>query len=190
MRIELEKNIPSRPQSVWQCFTYDNHGQGIHVWQAVIRFLFVPGYNAVVSYRLTQFFRHPTLKLLRLLVQRYSRKYSGAEIHPESRIGPGLELPHPNGVVIGAGVIIGEDVTIYQQVALGGRGKDGFKASSSDYPQIGSLVTVYAGAKILGAIRIGSGSQVGANAVVLKDVPANSTAVGVPARIIYSELMR
>ncbi|HIJ70842.1 MAG TPA: hypothetical protein HPP87_05695 [Planctomycetes bacterium] len=104
-------------------------------------------------------------------------------MHPESRIGPGLQLPHPNGVVIGAGVTIGEGVTIYQQVALGGRGKVGFKADASDYPQIGSFVTIYAGAKIIGAIKIGPGSHIGANAVVLKDVPADSVAVGVPAKI-------
>jgi len=184
MQVESEGNTPVEPKNIRQCFTYDSRRENIRILKAVVRFLLVPGYNAVVSYRLIRFFRHPTFKLLRLLIQRCSRKYSGAEIHPESRIGPGLELPHPNGVVIGAGVIIGEDVTIYQQVALGGRGKDGFKASASDYPQIDSLVTVYAGAKVLGAIRIGSGSQVGANAVVLKDVPANSIAVGVPARII------
>ncbi len=97
---------------------------------------------------------------------------------PSARIGPGLLLPHPVGIVVGDDVEIGDNATIYQHVTLGQRG-----ARDQSYPVIGHNVVIYAGAVIIGNITIGDGAVIGANAVVTGDVPAGATAVGIPARI-------
>jgi serine O-acetyltransferase len=97
-----------------------------------------------------------------------------------STIGKNIKLPHPLGIVIGAGVVIKDNVTIFQQVTLGGKG--GFH--KLDYPIIENNVIIYAGAKILGSVTIGQNSIIGANSVVLSDIPPDSVAVGVPARIL------
>jgi serine O-acetyltransferase len=102
---------------------------------------------------------------------------SGADIDPAAQLGPGLALPHPNGVVIHADAVVGANCMLMQQVTLGQLAADGA-------PRLGDGVYVGAGAKVLGAIHIGDGAAVGANAVVLHDVPARATAVGVPARVI------
>lgn len=103
---------------------------------------------------------------------------TASEFDPNATIGQGLLLPHPNGVVVHALAVIGDDCMIMQQVTIGQVGESG------DAPAIGSGVYIGAGAKVLGKIVIGDGAKIGANAVVLRDVPANCTAVGVPARII------
>ncbi|MEH3106978.1 MAG: serine acetyltransferase [Sphingomonas fennica] len=104
----------------------------------------------------------------------------GSFVQPAAAIGPGLRLPHPNGIVIGGGVRIGARCTIFQQVTLGARrAGDGFGEA---YPDIGDDVTIFAGAKLIGAVRIGDGAVIGANAVVVHDVPAGHYAVGVPAK--------
>lgn len=110
-----------------------------------------------------------------ILSKRLCKKYA-LWIAPSAVIGKGLKLPHYMGVVIGEGAVIGNDCTIYQQVTLGQR--DG------EYPTLGNNVVVYAGAKILGKVDIGSGAVIGANAVVLRDVPAGAVAAGIPAKII------
>jgi len=97
-------------------------------------------------------------------------------------IGPGLKLPHPVGVVIGEGVKIGRDCTIYQQTTIGG--KDIGDAQSNVYPIVGDNVVIFAGARIIGAVRVHSGSMIGANSVVLSDVEEKSIVVGAPARKI------
>ena len=108
---------------------------------------------------------------------RFWSAVSGAEIPLNCRIGPGLLLPHPNGVVIHPEAQIGPDCLIFQQVTIGTGPREGV-------PWIGSQVDIGAGAKVLGGLRIGDTAKVGANAVVLSDVPAGATAVGIPARII------
>jgi serine O-acetyltransferase len=115
----------------------------------------------------------------RWISQRAARK-TGIEIHPGARIGRGLFIDHGNGVVIGETTEIGDNVTIYQGVTLGGTGKDVGKR----HPTIGNGVTVGAGAKILGPFTVGDFSKVGAGAVVLKEVPPNCTVVGNPGRIV------
>nr|WP_320024063.1 serine O-acetyltransferase EpsC [uncultured Acetobacterium sp.] len=119
----------------------------------------------------------------RWLSQR-ARKKTGIEIHPGAQIGKNLFIDHGMGVVIGETTIIGDNVTLYQGVTLGGTGKDKGKR----HPTLGNCVVVGSGAKILGNIYIAAGTKVGANAVVLKDTTSESTAVGIPARLIQKDV--
>ena len=119
-------------------------------------------------------------KLIARLISQLARFMTGIEIHPAAFIGERLFIDHGSGVVIGETAIIGDDCTIFQGVTLGGTGKDRGKR----HPTLCNGVFVGAGAKILGNIEIGNNVKIGANAVVLTDVPDNATAVGVPARAI------
>ena len=124
--------------------------------------------------------------LVRTTTRTLRRRY-GVHVSGECSFGPGLTLPHPVGVVIGAGVRMGCDVTLYQNVTLGAlRRGDGLRdaGTGSLYPSIGDCTTIFSGAAVLGGVRVGRGCTIGANAVVLSDVPDGATAVGVPARII------
>jgi len=102
-------------------------------------------------------------------------------IHPEASIGAGLQTPHPVGIVVGAGCVLGRNVTLYQNVTLGTSSQASYVDGKNEYPYVESNCTLYAGAILIGAVRVGNGAVVGANAVVNRDVPANSIAVGVPA---------
>ena len=113
-------------------------------------------------------------------VSQISRHLTGIEIHPGATIGKGLFIDHGMGVVIGETAEIGDGCTIYQGVTLGGTGKDVGKR----HPTLGDNVMVGAGAKVLGPVKIGSNSKIAANAVVLREVPENSTAVGIPAKVV------
>lgn len=115
----------------------------------------------------------------RFISQRGVRK-TGIEIHPGARIGKGLFIDHGNGVIIGETTIIGDNVTLYQGVTLGGTGKEQGKR----HPTIGNNVMISAGAKVLGSFTIGDNSKIGAGSVVLEEVPPNSTVVGVPGRVV------
>jgi serine O-acetyltransferase len=117
--------------------------------------------------------------LARLISQKAKRK-TGIEIHPAAKIGTGVFIDHGVGVVIGETAEIGDNVTIYQGVTLGGTGKD----TGKRHPTIEDDVMISAGAKVLGPITIGKGSKIGANSVVLKDIPPYSTVVGIPGRIV------
>lgn len=117
--------------------------------------------------------------LARYICERAKRK-TGIEIHPGARIGKGLFIDHGVGVVIGETAIIGDNVTLFHGVTLGGTGKEKGKR----HPTIGNNVFIGSGAKILGNINIGNNVRIGANAVVLKDIPEDTTAVGVPVKII------
>ncbi|MBQ8095435.1 MAG: serine O-acetyltransferase [Clostridia bacterium] len=123
--------------------------------------------------------------LARWISQR-GRHVTGIEIHPGATIGNGFFIDHGNGVVIGETTIIGDNVTLYQGVTLGGTGKDVGKR----HPTIGNNVTVGAGAKVLGPFTVGDNSKIGAGAIVLKEVPANCTVVGNPGRIVKKETVR
>lgn len=105
---------------------------------------------------------------------------TGIEIHPGAQIGKNLFIDHGMGVVIGETAVVGDNCTIYHQVTLGGTGKEKGKR----HPTLGDGVLVSTGAKVLGPITIGNGAKIGANAVVLADVPENATAVGIPAKVI------
>lgn len=110
---------------------------------------------------------------------------TGADFVPGCQVGAGLLIQHPNGIVIGHGAVIGDNCTILQQVTVGELRLDA--AGDRRYPTIGDRVMLGAGARILGGIRVGHGAVIGANSVVLDDVPANATAVGIPARIVGLE---
>lgn len=113
-------------------------------------------------------------------ISQHARHVTGIEIHPGARIGRGFFIDHGNGVVIGETAVIGDNVTIYQGVTLGGTGKD----TGKRHPTIGNNVTIGAGAKVLGPFTVGDNSKIGASAVVLKEVPPNCTVVGNPGRIV------
>ena len=138
------------------------------------------GLHAVVCHRFSHILYRMGLRTLPRLISQLVRFITGVEIHPGAKIGQGFFIDHGMGVVIGETSEIGDDVTMYQGVTLGGTGKEKGKR----HPTIGDGVLIGAGAKILGSIKIGEGSKVGAGSVVLDSVPENSTVVGVPGRII------
>lgn len=143
-------------------------------------FFLYTGLHAVVYYRYAHFFyRHRWFFVARLISQ-FARFVTGIEIHPGAQIGKGLFIDHGMGVVIGETTIIGDNCTLYQGVTLGGTGKEKGKR----HPTLGNNVMVGSGAKVLGPFTVGSNSKIAANAVVLSEVPENSTCVGVPARVV------
>lgn len=139
-----------------------------------------PSFKAILRYRFAnKLYRKKLYFFARWISQRTARK-TGIEIHPGATIGKGLFIDHGIGVVIGETAIIGDNVTLYQGVTLGGTGKEKGKR----HPTIGNNVMISAGAKVLGSFTIGENSKIGAGSVVLSEVPANSTVVGVPGRIV------
>lgn len=139
-----------------------------------------PGLRALIGYRRANWlYRHKLYFLARFVSQRCRNK-TGIEIHPAAQIGKGLFIDHGMGVVIGETTVIGDNCTLYQGVTLGGTGKDKGKR----HPTIGNNVTIGSGAKVLGPFTVGENSKIAAGAVVLSEVPPNSTCVGVPGRIV------
>ncbi|MBQ4119912.1 MAG: serine O-acetyltransferase [Clostridia bacterium] len=146
-------------------------------------FFLYPGVKAIRMHRRAHFYyKHNMPFLARLVSQKAARK-TGIEIHPGATIGRRLVIDHGTGVVIGETTEIGDDVLIYQGVTLGGTGKD----TGKRHPTIGNNVMISAGAKVLGPFKIGDNSRVAAGAVVLAEVPPNSTVVGVPARVVKQD---
>ena len=142
-----------------------------------------PGLWAVWWHRIAHVLWHWRLKLLARWISQFARALTGIEIHPGATIGPGLFIDHGMGVVIGETAELGAEVTLYQGVTLGGTSLEKGKR----HPTLGDGVVVGAGAKVLGAINIGEYSRVGANAVVVKAVPACAVVVGVPGEIVTSK---
>lgn len=139
------------------------------------------GMHAVWTYRVAHLFWKIKLKFTAKLLSNFARIFTGVDIHPAATIGKNLFIDHGNGVVIGETAVIGNNVLMYHQVTLGGTGNE---TDKKRHPSVCDNVMIAAGAKILGDIHIGSNAKIGANAVVLKSVPQNATAVGIPARII------
>jgi serine O-acetyltransferase len=139
------------------------------------------GLHAVWAYRLTHSLWTAGWRLTARSLSQLVRWLTGIEIHPGAEIGSRLFIDHGMGVVIGETAVVGDDVTLYQGVTLGGTGKEKGKR----HPTIGNAVIVGAGVKILGNISIGEDCRIGAGSVVLRDVPPNSTVVGVPGRVVY-----
>jgi serine O-acetyltransferase len=137
-----------------------------------------PGLHALWMHRIAHRLYERELRLPARLVSQLSRFLTGIEIHPGARIGPGFFIDHGMGVVIGETTEIGEDVTLYQGVTLGGTGKE----TGKRHPTVGDGVIVGTGARVLGPVAIGEGAKVGAGAIVIKDVPPNTTVVGNPGR--------
>lgn len=139
-----------------------------------------PSFKAIIRYRVAHsLYVKGHYFLARWYSQRTTRK-TGIEIHPGATIGKGLFIDHGHGVVIGETAIIGDNVTLYQGVTLGGTGKEKGKR----HPTIGNNVMISAGAKVIGSFTIGENSKIGAGSVVLSEVPPNSTVVGVPGRVV------
>ncbi len=143
-------------------------------------FLASPGLHAVWSHRLAhRLWQQPAYRLPARLLSQVTRTLTGVEIHPGASIGRRFFIDHGMGVVIGETAIVGDDVMLYHDVTLGGRSMQRVKR----HPTVGDRVTIGSGARVLGDISLGDDSQVGANSVVTKDVPAGSVAVGIPAQI-------
>jgi len=138
------------------------------------------GFKALRAYRRANWFFRHKMKFVARWISQYSRHKTGIEIHPGATIGKGLFIDHGMGVVIGETSVIGDHCTLYQNVTLGGTGKH----TGKRHPTLGNNVMVGAGAKVLGPFTVGDNARIAAGAVVLKTVPPNSTAVGVPARIV------
>lgn len=143
-------------------------------------FFLYSGVHAVMWHRIAHWFYRHNRKFCARLISQFSRFMTGVEIHPAAKIGKGLFIDHGMGVVIGETAEIGDNCTIYQGVTLGGTGKECGKR----HPTIGDNVMIGSGAKVLGPFTVGSNSKIAAGAVVLSEVPSDSTAVGVPARIV------
>lgn len=139
-----------------------------------------PGVHAIWGHRINHWLWQRGARLIARITAEITRILTGVEIHPGAVLGPGLFIDHATGVVIGETAEVGEDVTLYHGVTLGGSGRD----TGKRHPTIGDRVTIGAGAKILGAIKIGDDSRIGANAVVVKEVPSSSVVVGVPGQVI------
>ena len=145
-----------------------------------------PSFKAIMRHRVAHWlFEHKHYFLARWYSQRTVRK-TGIEIHPGAKIGKGLFIDHGNGVIIGETTIIGDNVTLYQGVTLGGTGKEKGKR----HPTIGDNVMISAGAKVLGSFTVGENSKIGAGSVVLSEVPPNCTVVGVPGRVVKRDNVR
>lgn len=145
--------------------------------------LLYSGLHAIIYYRIAHALYSARVPILPRMLSQFAKFATGIEIHPGATVGNGLFIDHGMGVVIGETSVIGDNVTLFQGVTLGGTGKEKGKR----HPTLGSNVVVGAGAKVLGNIKIGDGVMVGANAVVIKDVPADSTVVGVPGRVVKKE---
>ena len=146
-------------------------------WEVLLLY---PSIFAIGSHRFAHPLHKAGFKFLARFISQTSRGFTGIEIHPGAAIGAGLFIDHGMGVVIGETAEIGDNVTLYQGVTLGGTGKEKGKR----HPTIGNNVVVGSGAKVLGSFKVGDNVQIGSNAVVIKEVPPNSVVVGVPGRIV------
>ena len=143
-------------------------------------FLLYPGVHATLYHQAAHFCYCHKMKFLARTISQWSRFWTGIEIHPGAKIGRRLVIDHGMGIVIGETAEVGDDCLIYHGVTLGGTGKDQGKR----HPTIGNNVLLSTGSKVLGPLKVGDGARIAANAVVLKEIPENATAVGVPARVV------
>ncbi len=148
--------------------------------------LLYPGLHAIWYYRIAHYFQVRKHFFIARAISQHAAKTTGVEIHPGATIGHRFFIDHGHGVVIGETTEIGDDVTIYQGVTLGGTGKDKGKR----HPTIGNNVMIGSGAKVLGPFKVGDNSNVASGAVVLEEIPANCTAVGVPAQVVRRDGVR
>ncbi len=146
-------------------------------------FLTSPGLHAIWRHRRAHWFYKHNRKNLAQLISFFNRAWTGVEIHPAAEIAEGFFIDHGMGIVIGETTVIGENVTLYKGVVLGGTGKEQGKR----HPTIGHNVVVSSNAIVLGSITIGNNAKIGAGSVVLNDVPDNCTVVGVPGRIVVKD---
>lgn len=175
--IEMEKNMGILNRLKEEIAVIRQRDPAIHSSMEV--FLY-PSFKVMLHYRLAhRLYLKKHYFLARWVSQRGVRK-TGIEIHPGAVIGKGFFIDHGNGVIIGETAVIGDNVTLYQGVTLGGTGKEHGKR----HPTVGNNVMISAGAKVLGSFKIGDNSKIGAGSVVLNEVPPGSTVVGVPGRVV------
>ena len=139
-----------------------------------------PGLHSILFHKISNFFWRLNLKLIARIMSNISRFLTGIEIHPAVKIGKNLFIDHGMGIVIGETTVIGDNISIYQGVTLGGIKWEKKKR----HPNISDNVIIGAGAKVLGPITVGKNSKIGANSVVTRNVPANTVVVGIPARVV------
>jgi serine O-acetyltransferase len=159
---------------------FDRDPAARSTWEVVTCY---PGFHAILFHRVSHRLWQSGLKWLARLLSHFGRWITGIEIHPGATIGRRFFIDHGMGVVIGETSVIGDDCTLYHGVTLGGTSW----SKGKRHPTLGSGVVIGAGAKVLGPIALGDGARVGSNAVVVKDIPTGSTAVGIPARILDEE---
>lgn len=169
------RNIKSDIQAV-----FDNDPAARSVFEVIFTY---SGLHAIWSHRIAHWFYRRGWFTIARIISQTSRFFTGIEIHPGAKIGKRLFIDHGMGVVIGETCEIGDDVILYQGVTLGGTGKEKGKR----HPTIGNNVVISSGAKVLGSFKVGDNSKIGANAVVLQEVPPNSTVVGYKARIVKQD---
>lgn len=160
---------------------YENDPAARNLFEVILCY---PGLHAILLYRVAHRLNNWHIPLLPRIISHIGRILTGIEIHPAAKLGKRLFIDHGEGVVIGETAIVGDDVLIYQQVTLGGTGKDLGKR----HPTIGNNVIIGAGAKVLGNITIGDHVRIGAGSVVVESVPPHSTVVGVPGKVIKRNL--
>ncbi|MCE2572330.1 serine O-acetyltransferase [Motilimonas eburnea] len=142
--------------------------------------LYLKGFHAIQGYRVAHWLWHQNRRPLAMYIQSQIAVVFGVDVHPASRIGKGIMFDHATGIVVGETAVIEDDVSILQNVTLGGTGKE----CGDRHPKIREGVMIGAGAKVLGNIEVGAGAKVGAGSVVLKNVPAHTTVTGVPAKVV------
>ncbi len=174
----LFANIPW-PVTLWADFKIIfERDPAANNWLEVV--ICYPGFHALALHRLASWLLHKRVPLLPRFLSHLGRFFTGIEIHPGATIGKGVFIDHGMGVVIGETAIVGDYCLIYQNVTLGGTGKQ----TGKRHPTLGNNVVIGAGAKVLGNINIGNNVRVGAGSIVLRDVPDDCTVVGVPGRIV------
>jgi serine O-acetyltransferase len=150
------------------------------MWEVLLCY---PGLHAIWLHRIGHWFYKRGFILVPRMISNLARFVTGIEIHPGATIGKGLFIDHGTGIVIGETAEIGDNVTLYQGVTLGGTGKEKGKR----HPTVGDNVVVASGAKVLGSFKVGNNSKIGAGSVVLKEVPPNSTVVGIPGQVVWHD---
>ncbi|MEA3328689.1 MAG: serine O-acetyltransferase [Candidatus Omnitrophota bacterium] len=163
--------------------TFERDPAAVSFWEVLLTY---SGLHAIIFHRISHRVIKWNIPLLPRLISQAARYFTGIEIHPGARIGKALFIDHGMGVVIGETTIIGDNVTLYQGVTLGGTGKEKGKR----HPSIGNNAVISTGAKVLGNITIGNNVNIGANAVVIRSVPDDCTVVGVPGRIARKKGVR
>lgn len=156
---------------------FENDAAARNVFEVVLTYA---GLHAIWAHRMAHWLYKKRRFVIARFISQVSRFFTGIEIHPGAVIGERLFIDHGAGVVIGETCVIGNDVVLYQGVTLGGTGKEKGKR----HPTIGNNVVISSGAKVLGSFTVGDNSRIGANAVVLSEVPPNSTVVGIPGRVV------
>lgn len=176
--VEIRKTLQSDIQAV-----FDRDPAARSTLEVILTY---SGLHALWAHRIARLFYQIRWFLVARIISQLSRFFTGIEIHPGAQIGKGCFIDHGMGVVIGETCEIGNYVTIYQGVTLGGTGKEKGKR----HPTIEDHVMIASGAKVLGSIRVGRASKIGAGSVVLRDVPPNSTVVGVPGKVVVQDGVR